>query len=88
MVDTFRPVESELGEHELQHLEMIILLITHNINVGIEIILCKTALGSAQILGHIDGGAVRTQQELTVEAVGSQVAPNAAVRILHEHTHI
>ena len=72
----------------LEHLEVVVLLITNDIHVGIQIVVGEAALGGAQVLGDIDGGSVSAENELAVQAVGGEVAPHGAVGIFHEGAHI
>ena len=88
MVNLAGPGETELRQDEFQNLEMVVLLIAHHVDVRIETVLLEAALGGAEVLRHIHGSAVRTEEEFTVEAVGGEVAPHAAVRILYENAHI
>ena len=79
MVDGGGPVKAELAEDELEHLEVVVLLVAHHIYHLVEAIFFVTAAGGAQILGHIHRGAVAAQQELLVQSVGGEVAPHRAV---------
>ena len=88
MIDAFRPVETELGKHEFQNLEMIVLLIPYHIYVGIKIIFGESAFCSAKVLCHIDRRAIGTKQELAVEAIGCKVAPHASVGILDKNSTV
>ena len=87
MVDPGGPVEAELREYELEHLEVIVLLVAHHIDVGIEMVLRKAALGSAQVLGDVHRSAVGTLHYLPVQAVPGEVAPYGTVRVLDEDSH-
>ena len=83
-----RPAESELGEYELQHLEVVVLLVADHVDMGVEAVFLEPLLGRAEVLGDIDRGAVGTQQQLAVEAVGGEVAPHGAVGVALEHAHV
>ena len=63
---------------------MIILLVAYNIYVLVKVILAESPLGSAEVLGDVDGRTVAPQDELAVQAVGGKVAPDAPVRVLDE----
>ena len=54
----------------------------------IEAVLGKPSLGCSEVLGDVDGSAVRTEQELAVKAVGGEVAPDRAVGFTDENAHI
>ena len=88
VIDLVGPVESQLGEDELEHFEVIVLLVTHHIDelVGVELIVAQER--GAEVLGHIDGGAVAAEQQFLVEAVGGEVAPHGAVLFAEKDTHV
>ena len=67
---------------------MVVLLVADDIDVGVKGILGEAALSRAEVLGDIDGGAVAAQDELAVETVGREVAPDTAVGFLLEDTHL
>ena len=67
---------------------MVILLVAHHVYVAVEFISCEALLRRAEVLSHVDRGAVAAKQEFAVESVGCEVAPYAAVGILNEDTHV
>ncbi len=85
MVDGVGPGETQLTEDELQHLEMIVLLVAHHVDHLVETVFVVTLLGGTQVLRHIDRRAVAAQQQLLVEAVACQVAPDRTVVAAVEH---
>ena len=76
---------AELLQHELQHLEVVVLLVTHHIYHIVELILLEAAQGSTQVLCHIDRGAVATQQQLLVQSVSLEVNPYRAILLTEEY---
>ena len=88
MENVIRPLETELSENELQHLEMVVLLIADNINVAVKLVFGESPLGSSEVLGHIHRSSVAPEQEFSVKPVRGKVTPYGTVRILHEHAHI
>ena len=86
MVDGIRPVEAEFAKNELEHLEVVVLFVADHVDNLIEVVFVVALFGRAQILCHIDRGAVAAQQQLLIEAVGRQVAPDGAVGAPIEHT--
>ena len=82
------PVKAELAENQLEHLEVVVLLIAHHIDVGIEAVLREAALCRSEVLGNINRSAVAAKHELAVESVGSEVAPYRTVRVGGEDAHI
>ena len=73
------PLEAQLVKQQREHLEVVVLLITHDINHAVDGIVLVTQLGGTDVLGHIDRRAVAAQQQLVVQAVGSEVSPHAIV---------
>ena len=88
VVDLVCPVKAKLLKYELKYLEMIILLITHHINVGVKIIVCETPFGGAKVLGDVNGSTVAAKHQLAVKTVGGKVAPYGTIGLTLEYTHI
>ena len=82
------PLESEFGEDQLEYLEMVVLLVSHDIDVRIEGILAESLLGSTEVLGDVNGSTVRALDNLPVQTVGSEVAPDRAIRIGDENSFL
>ena len=82
------PFESQLLEDQFQHLEVVVLLVADHIDVRVKVIFSETPFGRSQILGDVNRRSVRTDEQFPVKSVGREVAPDGAVRILHEHAHI
>ena len=82
------PSESQLLEDQFQHLEVVVLLVADHIDVRVKVIFSETPFGRSQILGDVNRRSVRTDEQFPVKSVGREVAPDGAVRILHEHAHI
>ena len=77
--EVFAPLEAQLVEQDGQNLEVIVLLIAHNVYHFVNGIILETQLSGADILRHIYRSAVRTQQQLLVQALLGQVCPYAVV---------
>ena len=88
VIDIVRPSKAQLLQDELQDLEMIILFVSHDVDVRVEVIFLETFLRSAQVLRNVDRSAIGADEKFPVQAIGSQVAPNRAIWILHEDTHV
>ena len=86
VVDLVRPGKSQFLQDELEDLEVVVLLVAHDIHVGIQVVFGKPALGRAQVLGDIDRGTVAAEDELAVQAVAREVAPDGAVGLAEEDT--
>ena len=67
---------------------MVVLLVSDDVHVGIEVELGKTPFRRPEVLGDIDGSTVGAQQELAVETVSREVAPHRTVGILYEYPHV
>ena len=86
MEDVVAPLIAELLEHELQDLEVVVLLVANDINHVVEPILLEAAECRTQVLSHIYRCAVATQQQLLVEAVGRKVNPHRVILLAEEYT--
>jgi len=55
MGDVVAPVGiAQLFQHQFQHLEMVVLLVAHDIDHVVELVILEAAEGRAQILRHVD----------------------------------
>ncbi len=86
VVNLVCPGKAQLFENELKYLEMIVLLVAHHIHVGVQLEIGETALCGAQVLGDVHGCAIPAEHQLAVQAVGREVAPHGAVRVLDKDT--
>ena len=84
VVNAVSPIETKLTKNKFKHLEMVVLLVTYDIDMFIEAILCKTLLSSTKILSHIDRSTVTTEKKLSVKTVSSKIAPHRSVLLLLE----
>ncbi len=73
-------------EDELQHLKVVVLLVAHDINHVVELVILEPAVGRAEVLRHIDRGAVAAQEQFLVQPVGRKVDPDRIVVAAVEHT--
>ena len=62
MLNVVAPLATEAHQHALQHIEVVNLLITNDINQFLRVVFFDTQLGGAKVLGHIDRGAVAAEQ--------------------------
>ena len=63
MRDMVAPVGiAQFLEDELQHLKMVVLLVAHDINHVVEPVLLEAAVSRAEVLRHVDRGAVAAQE--------------------------
>ena len=75
----FTPLEAELVEEQCEHLEVVVLLITNDIDHLVDRIVLVAKFCCTDVLSHIDRCAIATEQELVVEAVCSEVSPDRVV---------
>ena len=54
---------------------MVVLLVADDIDMGVEVVFCKTPFCCSEVLGDINGSTVRTEKEFPVKAVLGQVTP-------------
>ena len=83
-----RPVEPELFENQLEHLEMVILLIAHHIYVRIQLVFRESAFCGTEILGNIHRCTIGAEKQFAVKSVGGKVTPYRPVRIFYKDSHI
>ena len=79
MYKSFSPRETELVEQERKHLEVVVLLITHNIYHLVYRVVAETQLCSTDILCHVYRCAVAAQQQFFVKSVVREVGPNRII---------
>ena len=70
---------AELFQYEFEDLEVVILLVAHHVDEFVEAVVLETAVGRAEVLRHVDRGAVAAQQQLFVQPVGGEVYPHRVV---------
>ena len=63
---------------------MVVLLVAHYVDHLVDGEVVEAHLGCADVLGHVDAGAVGTEQELLVEALAGEVGPNRVVVLAEE----
>ena len=65
---------------------MVLLLVAHDVNhlVYREVLIAK--LGSADVLGDVDRGAVTAKEDLLVQTLRLKVGPNGAILVLLEES--
>ena len=79
MNEILAPLEAQLVEQDAEHLEVIVLLVAHNIDHLVDGIVLETQFGGTYILRHIDTCAVGTEKELLVETFLGEVCPHTSV---------
>ena len=71
--------ESETVEQYRQYLEVVLLLVAHHIDHLVDGEVLEAKLGCSDILGHVDGSAVRTEQQFLIQSVFGEVCPNRTI---------
>ena len=79
MDKVFTPLEAEFVEEDGEYLEVVVLLIAHHIDHLVDGEVLETEFGSTDVLGHIDGGAVGTEEEFLVQSFTGEVSPYGAI---------
>ena len=79
MDEFFAEGESKSVEKDGEHFEMVLLLVTYHIDHLVDGEILETQFGGTDILGHIDGSAVRAEQQFLVESVFGKVCPYRTV---------
>ena len=67
---------------------MVVLLVAHHVYHLVNGVVLEAHLGRADVLGHVDAGAVRAQQQLLVKPFGGQIRPHAVVGMAFEETFL
>ena len=79
MYKAFTPFKTQFIQQDGQYLEMVVLFVSYHINHFIDRIVSETQFGSSDILCHVDGSSVGTEQQFLVQAVFGQVCPYGTV---------
>ena len=86
MVNIVAPLIAELLKHELEHLEVVVLLVTYNVSDTVKVVLLKALECSTQVLSHIYRCTIATEKKLLIKAVSSKVNPYRAILLTEEDT--
>ena len=79
MNEVLAPLESEFVEENRQHLEVVVLLVAHNIDHLVDWEVLETELSSTDVLSHINRSAVAAEEEFLVQSLSLEVSPNRVV---------
>ena len=79
------PLATEADQHTLQHIEVVNLLITNDINQFFWVVFVIAQLRRAKVLGHVNRSAIAAEQQLLVQALIAKVAPYGVVVATIEH---
>jgi len=76
VVQSACPFVSHFLQRQCQHLEVVVLFIAHHVDMAVKVVIIVSYDCGAQVLCHIDRGAVRPEQELLVEPLFGEVDPD------------
>ena len=79
MDELFAEGESEAVEQDREYLEVVLLLVTNDIDHLVDGVVLVAQLGGTDILGHIDRRAVGAEQQFLIQSVFLEVGPNGSV---------
>ena len=86
VVAAFRLLETQLGEDQEQHLEVVFLFVAHRIDLTVQVVeVLEAQKGRPDVLGHVDGRAILAQEQFLIEPIACQVHPDRSVLALVEH---
>ena len=86
MYQVLAPAEAETVEQQREHLEMVVLFVAHHINHLVNGIVVEAHLSRADVLRHIDAGAIAAQQQFLVQPRIGEVGPHRAIVLAEEET--
>ena len=66
MHEVFTPLEAQTVQEDRENLEVVVLLVTNNVNHLVDRVVVETHLCRTNILCHINRCAVLTQQEFLI----------------------
>ena len=78
MLNLISPIESQLLTNQWQHLEMVILLVTHHVYLLIHVKLVEPIVCRTNILRHVNGSPVIPQQQLVIQPITGKISPHAS----------
>ena len=86
MNQIFTPFESQFVEQDRQNLEVIVLFVTYYVNHLVDRIILETKLSCTDILSHVYGSTVSTEQQLVIQTFSGQVSPYGTIFFAEEET--
>ena len=84
----FTPFEAQFVEQNGKYLKVVILFVAYHINHLVDGIICKAEFSGTDILRHVDGGTIRTQQQLVIQSLAREVRPYRAIFFPVEETFL
>ena len=82
--EVLAPLESQFIQQDGKNLEVIVLLVSHHIDHLVNGEVGEAHLGGADVLRHVDAGAVGAEQQLLVQALVCEVSPHRVVVLAEE----
>ena len=84
MNQSFPKLKTQHVEQDGEYLEVVILLVTHHIDHGVDGIIIETELGGADILRHVDRRAIGAQQQFLIQTIRCKIGPYRTIFFLEE----
>ena len=78
------PLETKAIKQDRKHLEVIVLLVSYDVNHLIYREILKAHVGRSDVLCHVNRRTIASKQQLLVEPVGCQIGPNAIILLAKE----
>ena len=82
------PLEAEAVEQDGEHLEVVVLFVAHHVDHLVDGEVVEAHGGSADVLRHVDAGAVGAEQQFLVETFLGEVSPHAVVVLAEEESFL
>ena len=80
------PLETEFVQQDREYLEVVVLLVAHDVDHLVDGEVGKAKFGGADILSHIDGSAIGTEKQFVVESLTGEVGPHGAILLAVEES--
>ena len=86
MDQAFAPLKAQSVEQDGENLEVVVLFVAHHVDHLVDGEVGKALFGCADVLRHIDRGAIGAQQELVVQSLRGEVGPYRTILLAIEES--
>ena len=86
MHEFLAPLEAQFVQQKTQNLKVIILLVAHDVDHLINVVVVEALRRRADVLRHIDTRSISAQEEFLIQAVGRKVDPYRTVVLAEEES--
>ena len=86
MHEFLAPFEAQFVQQKTQNLKVIILLVAHDVDHLINVVVVEALRRRADVLRHIDARSISAQEEFLIQAVGRKVDPYRTVVLAEEES--